>query len=96
MSCPLNRNRWAGSGYVKQPETAGSKDMDARIAAMMAEREAQDAKSFPGFVGMAQCVKPAGNCPGGICPMPPTKTTGVNGGCSGGMCPPSKKKSDGK
>jgi len=81
MSCPLNRNRWAGSGYVKQPETGGSKELDARIAAMMAERDAQDAKSFPG----AQCVpkEPAGG-------MPPPRPT-VNGGCSGGVCPLPKK-----
>jgi hypothetical protein len=83
MSCPLNRNRWAGSGYVKQPETAGSKDMDARVAAMMAERELQDAKSFPGAQG-AQCIPKE----------PPTKPTGGNGGnggCSGGTCPLPKK-----
>ena len=86
MSCPLNRNRWAGSGYVKQPETAGSKDIDARIAAMMAEREAQDAKSFPGSVG-TKCVPKEPN--GG--PMPPTRPTGGNGGCSGGTCPLPKK-----
>jgi hypothetical protein len=80
MSCPLNRNRWAGSGYVKQPETGGSKELDARVAAMMAERDAQDVKSFPG----TQCVKPAGG-------MPPPRPTGGNGGCSGGVCPLPKK-----
>ncbi len=79
MSCPLNRNRWAGSGYVKQVETPGSKELDARLAAMMAERDAIDAKSFPGAV----CVKPAAG---------PTKPTGGNGGCSGGTCPMPPKK----
>jgi hypothetical protein len=76
MSCPLNRNRWAGSGYVKQTETAGSKEMDARVAAMMAERDAQDAKSFPGPMPP---TRPAGGCSGGTCP-PPKKTAGGNGG----------------
>ena len=90
MSCPLNRNRWAGSGYVKQAETTGSKELDARVAAMMAEREAQDAKSFPA-VGGAQCA-PTG---GANTTMPPSRPAG-GGGCSGGSCPPPKKKADGK
>ncbi len=68
-------------------ETPGSKDLDARMAAMMAERDAQDAKSFPGAVGIAQCVKPAGG------PMPPTRPAG--GGCSGGTCPLPKKPAGG-
>ncbi len=88
MSCPLNRNRWAGSGYVKQVETPGSKELDARLAAMMAERDAIDAKSFPG----AQCVPKEPTGGNGI--MPPTKPaggTGGNGGCSGGVCPLPKK-----
>jgi hypothetical protein len=74
-------------------ETPGSKDLDARVAAMMAERDAQDAKSFPA-VGV-QCV-PTGPG-GGTCPMPPTRPAGS--GCSAvtsGTCPPLKKKADGK
>jgi hypothetical protein len=93
MSCPLNRNRWAGSGFVKQPETGGSKDLDARIAAMMAERDAQDAKSFPGSVGIAQCV-PTGPG-GGNGTMPPTRPAGCSA-ITSGTCPPPKKTTGGK
>jgi hypothetical protein len=45
MSCPLNRNRWAGSGYVKP--TAASSELDAKIQQMLAERERQDATLYP-------------------------------------------------
>lgn len=48
MSCPLNRNRWAGSGYTKPAtESADAKALNDRIAAMQAERAKQDATLFP-------------------------------------------------
>ena len=74
MSCPLNRNRWAGSGYVKQPETAESKVLNDKLAAMQAERVAQDAKLFPGAASI---------CPDGVCPAHSSKQV-----CSstGGLC----------
>ena len=48
MSCPLNKNRWAGSGYEK-PTTvsASSKELDTKMKQMLAEREKQDANLFP-------------------------------------------------
>ncbi len=73
MSCPLNKNRWAGSGYVKQPETAEAKVMTSKVAAMEAERAAQDAKLFPPLA-------PA-SCAGGVCAKPSTAQQ-----CAGGLC----------
>jgi len=46
MSCPLNKNRWAGSGYEK-PTMASSKELDTKMKQMLAEREKQDANLFP-------------------------------------------------
>ena len=74
MSCSLNRNRWAGSGYVKQPETAESKVLNDKMAAMQAERTAQDAKLFPGAATI---------CPGGVCPAPTSKQACSN---NDGLC----------
>lgn len=47
MSCPLNRNRWKGSGYEKKgPECSTS--LDNQMEQMMAAREAMDkAVSMP-------------------------------------------------
>ena len=45
MSCPLNRNRWVGSGYVKP--TVASSELDSKIKQMIAERERQDATLYP-------------------------------------------------
>lgn len=42
MSCPLNRNRFKGSGNQKQGTTEGSKELDGRLAEMLALRNAQD------------------------------------------------------
>ena len=76
MSCPLNRNRWAGSGYVKQPETAESKVLNDKMAAMQAERSAQDAKLFPSA---------SNTCPGGVCPIP-VSASKQSCGNNGGLC----------
>lgn len=46
MSCPLNRNRWAGSGYQKNT-SAENNELDAKMKLMLAEREKQDQKLFP-------------------------------------------------
>lgn len=64
MSCPLNRNRWAGSGYRKEPESAEATALQKRIAEMEAERAKQDACLFP----VLEC-KPPGPAPTtqGIC-----------------------------
>ena len=45
-SCPRNRCGAgpAGSGYCKVPNTAQAKEMDSTLKAMLAAREAQDAK----------------------------------------------------
>ncbi len=45
MSCPLNRNRFAGSGYCKE-ETNSNKELEDRLKQMMAERTAQDSGVF--------------------------------------------------
>jgi hypothetical protein len=42
MSCPLNRNRFKGSGVEKQGSTEGSKQLDSRLSEMLALRSAQD------------------------------------------------------
>lgn len=42
MSCPLNRNRFKGSGVEKQGSTEGSKQLDSRLSEMLALRNAQD------------------------------------------------------
>ena len=46
MSCPLNRNRWAGSGYVKPTAAASpaAKELEARLLEMQASRNIQDVK----------------------------------------------------
>jgi hypothetical protein len=41
MSCPLNRNRFAGSGYCKETATTNT-EMDARLKELMNLRSAQD------------------------------------------------------
>ena len=46
MSCPLNRNRWAGSGYQKNTSDANN-ELDAKMKQMLAEREKQDQHLFP-------------------------------------------------
>jgi hypothetical protein len=46
-ACALRR--WgAGTPCVKEPTTAAGKEMAAKLAAMRAERERQDAAFFPG------------------------------------------------
>jgi hypothetical protein len=61
MSCPLNRNRWAGSGYTKpvaQSETA--KEIEAKMNAMLAERSLQDTKYYPQTSEL--CASATGAC----------------------------------
>ena len=78
MSCPLNRNRWAGSGYTKpEAQSQEAKEIEARMKAMLSDRAAQDSKYFP---GMAACESSTGSCS--------TKTSS----CSGGQCAIQKKK----
>jgi hypothetical protein len=63
MSCPLNRNRWAGSGYTKpvaQSETA--KEMEARMNAMLAERSSQDTKYYPQANELCTSTSTTGTC----------------------------------
>jgi hypothetical protein len=47
MSCPLNRKRFAGSGYTKEcaPSSSASA-LEKRMAEMLAIREAQNAGNF--------------------------------------------------
>jgi hypothetical protein len=48
MSCPLNANRWRGSGYCKESNKSdGNKEMDARLADLLAARQSQDHKFAP-------------------------------------------------
>ena len=72
MSCPLNRNRWAGSGYTKpvaQSETA--KEIEARMNAMLAERSSQDTKYYPqantGACSAGTCKASSSTCSDGTC-----------------------------
>ena len=63
--CPLNANRWAGSGYVKGENTTAKTEADERIAQMMAARASQDTKYFPTaattVATIATAVKPSCN-----------------------------------
>ncbi len=47
MSCPYIKKRFAGSGYEKPCASEQSKEMEDRIAKMLAERSGQDTKYFP-------------------------------------------------
>lgn len=65
MSCPLNRNRFRGSGYQKNgsgrgsgsgsssggigdtPATEAAREIQTRLNALLATRDAQDAGKFP-------------------------------------------------
>lgn len=50
MSCPLNRKRWAGSGYVKTAETsktATATELEKRMKELCEARESQDVTYFP-------------------------------------------------
>lgn len=50
--------RWGtGSGYVKCADSATSKELDARLKAVMAERERQDSY-FTGVVPEAAAAQP--------------------------------------
>jgi hypothetical protein len=47
MSCPLNRNRWPGSGYVKDSAASvAAAQLNQRVEEMMAIREAQNKGDF--------------------------------------------------
>jgi hypothetical protein len=47
MSCPLNRNRWPGSGYVKDSAASvAARELNRRMEEMMAIREAQNNGDF--------------------------------------------------
>ena len=78
MSCPLNRNRFAGSGYCKPeaPVSAAGKEIEARMLEAQKARSAQDSKYFPQVAGVP--------CAGGVCPKP--GATGL-AACPGGVCP---------
>jgi hypothetical protein len=47
MSCPYIKKRSIGSGYEKPSASEQSKEMEERIAKMLAERSGQDTKYFP-------------------------------------------------
>lgn len=48
MSCPLNRRRWAGSGYTKEAsESPAAKELDTKMLEIQAARNLQDMKYFP-------------------------------------------------
>ena len=48
MACPLNRNRWKGSGYTKEDaNTTTSNELSEKMKRMMEERTKQDAQLFP-------------------------------------------------
>lgn len=48
MACPLNRNKFTGSGYCKETSdvATAAKEMNTRLKEMMAVREAQDGGNF--------------------------------------------------
>lgn len=78
MSCPLNRNRWAGSGYTKpEAQSQEAKEMEARMKALLSDRAAQDSKYFPGAAARGADT---GSCS--------TKTSS----CNSGQCTAAKKK----
>lgn len=45
MACPLNHNRWKGSGYTKEEKTTD--ELSEKMKRMMEERTKQDARLFP-------------------------------------------------
>lgn len=47
MSCPYIKKRAIGSGYEKPCASTQSKEMEERMAKMLAERSGQDTKYFP-------------------------------------------------
>lgn len=47
MSCPYIKKRSIGSGYEKPSVSEQSKEMEERMAKMLAERSGQDTKYFP-------------------------------------------------
>ncbi len=50
MSCPYTRKRFIGSGYVKESsveKTQQAKELDDRVAKLLADREKQDTHYFP-------------------------------------------------
>ncbi len=46
MSCPLNKNRWKGSGYRKESTTMGG-EMEAKMLEMQKSREILTSTSTP-------------------------------------------------
>lgn len=59
MSCPLNRNRFKGSGYVKQcAESPGAAELEARMKEMMSVRAAQDVGVFKPTEGLKTAAAP--------------------------------------
>lgn len=59
MSCPLNRNRWAGSGYVKESApSAAAKELNTKMLEIQAARSAQDNKYFPSSVSEPATAAP--------------------------------------
>ncbi len=62
MACPLNRNKFAGSGYCKDENAASSttaKEMNDRLKELMAVREAQDGGNFKSTTSWSSSL-PAG------------------------------------
>ena len=47
MSCPYIKKRAIGSGYEKPCVSEQSKEMEDRMAKLLAERSGQDTKYFP-------------------------------------------------
>lgn len=66
MSCPLNKKRWAGSGYCKPDaaaaETEAAKEMQKKLQELQNARAAQDATYFPYGVSGASASCPAASC----------------------------------
>lgn len=43
MSCPLNRNRFKGSGFEKRDDTTASNELSQRLTEMLSIRNEQNA-----------------------------------------------------
>lgn len=56
MACPLNRKKFSGSGYSKEDEGVGSKEVNGRLKELMAVREAQDGGNFKATTSWSSSV----------------------------------------
>ncbi len=67
MACPLNRNKFAGSGYCKGDDASGaSKEMQDRLKEMMAVREAQDGGNFKVATSWSSSMPEGAGAKGGL------------------------------